>query len=76
MARLAKPKEVAYTEQCEHPLFYPGEPQGQYDMLGWDAWATEMSRTHVQEKCPHCNLWTIWVEISPSEIEDLCDADD
>jgi hypothetical protein len=34
-----------------------GQPES---YLGWHAWAEEMGRTHVQERCPGCGRWAIW----------------
>jgi hypothetical protein len=28
--------------------------------LDWHEWAEKKSRTHTQEKCPHCGLWAVW----------------
>ena len=28
--------------------------------VAWHAWATEMSKTHRQVKCPHCGRWEVW----------------
>lgn len=33
--------------------------------LGWHEWAEKMSKTHVQEKCPHCGLLGVWREKEP-----------
>jgi hypothetical protein len=32
--------------------------------LAWHAWASHMSRTHGQRKCPDCGRWAIWYERS------------
>lgn len=34
------------------------QPRG---YLAWHEWAEEMSKTHVQERCPGCGLLHIWV---------------
>lgn len=36
---------------------YRHEPQG---YLEWHEWAERMSRTHHQERCPGCQLYTVW----------------
>lgn len=28
---------------------------------GWHHWATRMSRTHNQVRCPGCGLYEIWI---------------
>lgn len=28
---------------------------------GWHHWATRMSRTHMQTRCPGCGLYEIWI---------------
>jgi hypothetical protein len=33
--------------------------EGPASYLEWHAWAEEMSKTHVQERCPGCGLWKI-----------------
>lgn len=32
------------------------------DYVGWHEWAEKMSKTHKQEKCPHCGLLAVWVK--------------
>jgi hypothetical protein len=31
------------------------------EYLAWHEWAERKAKTHVQERCPHCGLWAIWV---------------
>lgn len=42
------------TSQCQHTPCPKGD-------VAWHNWAKEMSKTHVQKKCPLCHLWAIWV---------------
>ena len=29
--------------------------------IQWHAWAEEKGKTHNQIRCPHCNLYAVWV---------------
>jgi hypothetical protein len=31
------------------------------DYVGFFTWAREMARTHVQRRCPMCQLFVIWI---------------
>jgi hypothetical protein len=42
---------------CEH-THDDVEPRG---YVAWHEWAEEMSKTHVQKRCPGCGLFKIWV---------------
>lgn len=44
-------------ETCPNLAQHQKTPTG---YIGWHAWAEEMSVSHVQEKCPGCDLWAIW----------------
>ena len=35
------------------------EPDG-LDFAAWDTWAKNMEKTHIQKRCPVCNLYLIW----------------
>ncbi len=37
--------------------------------LDWDRWAGRMAATHVQQQCPDCHLWLIWVPKDPEPAE-------
>jgi hypothetical protein len=41
-------------EDCWHTP----EPLG---YLAWHEWADNKSKTHIQVRCPNCNLLKIWV---------------
>jgi hypothetical protein len=46
------------TATCRRQdLHTPGQPGG---YLQWHRWATEMSATHFQRRCPGCGLFEIW----------------
>jgi hypothetical protein len=32
------------------------------DYRGWHPWAERKIRTHLQQRCPGCGLWKIWVK--------------
>lgn len=49
---------------CEHTP----EPTG---YLQWHAWAEEKAKTHIQERCPVCGLWAIWVPTDTVEVVDV-----
>jgi len=38
----------------------PGRPSG---YLAFDSWASDLSKTHRQTKCPGCGLWKVWVPL-------------
>lgn len=31
------------------------------EYLAWHEWAEEKAKTHIQTRCPGCNLWHIWI---------------
>jgi hypothetical protein len=33
--------------------------------VGWHHWAERMSKTHIQIRCPGCDLWAIWLPKTP-----------
>ena len=44
---------------CPNQAAHTPAPVGWPD---WHAWASRMSKTHRQLRCPGCGLWMIWVE--------------
>lgn len=55
-------REDRHTPECKHPVRLPGEPHGYLD---WHAWAEKKTKTHHQERCPHCGLFAIWLPKVP-----------
>lgn len=52
MIGLAKcPTEELHTDVEEEKLTY----------VGWHEWAVAKAKTHIQQKCPGCGLYKIWV---------------
>jgi hypothetical protein len=47
------------AECSQSELHYPDEPSG---YLERHAWAEEMTKTHVQRRCPGCGMWRVWEE--------------
>lgn len=35
--------------------------------LEWREWAAEKSKTHRQEQCPECGLWSVWKPKKPAD---------
>jgi hypothetical protein len=58
--RITATEREACPNKAEH---YPEPPGLSY--TGWDEWARTMSKTHVQRRCPGCNLFVIWVPRGP-----------
>lgn len=48
----------AKTSECPNGTEHTPQPRG---YLEWHEWAEEKSKTHLQEKCPGCGLYEIWV---------------
>lgn len=34
--------------------------RGPNNYVAWHEWAEEASKTHTQERCPSCGLFSIW----------------
>lgn len=49
--------ERADGTACEHP--YPSDEPSGY--IQWQDWAMRKAKTHKQQRCPDCGLWTIYV---------------
>jgi hypothetical protein len=45
-------------DRCPDVGTHTPAPSGQ---LQWASWAEVKNKTHVQQQCPTCHLWTIWV---------------
>jgi hypothetical protein len=37
------------------------------EFRAWQEWAATKAETHIQTRCPGCNLWHVWV---PREVGD------
>jgi hypothetical protein len=57
MARVIKVRAMEIAAACSDFENHTPGPEG---YLAWHSWAQMMSKTHRQERCPTCGLWTIW----------------
>jgi hypothetical protein len=57
---MAKRKPV--LDECPNADQHTDGPDS---YLAWHYWAARMSRTHVQARCPGCDMWKIWTPKSP-----------
>lgn len=43
--------------KCANGGKHTPQPTG---YLQWHMWAEEKAKTHRQERCPACGLWSVW----------------
>jgi hypothetical protein len=58
----------AAVKKCQQEeLHYPDQPD-RYRQ--WHAWAEQMSKTHIQSRCPSCGLFKVWTRLDQPQVSD------